>query len=174
MGRLALNLNLILFLKLNLFSKPVRMQIEKEVPDNYFRNTRHKAMINVLFTSNWMIERVKQFLEVEDITPQQYNILRILKKSEKPLSTLKIREQMLDKMSDTSRIVERLLKKNLVNKQLCSYDKRLVDVTLSEKGVQLLQRLEEKAEQLDSVITNLSEDDIESLNLLLDKIRDKK
>ena len=150
------------------------MQIEKEVPENYFRNPWHKAIVNVLFTSNWTTERLKQFLEVEDITPQQYNILRILKNSEKPLSTLKIREQMLDKMSDTSRIVERLLKKDLVNKQLCSHDKRLVDVTISKKGVQLLQRLEQKADKLDSITSNLSLEDIENLNFLLDKIRDKK
>jgi DNA-binding MarR family transcriptional regulator len=150
------------------------MQIEKEVPANYFRNPWHKGIVNVLFTSNWVVERLKQFLEVEDITPQQYNIMRILKNSEKPLSTLKIREQMLDRMSDTSRIVERLLKKQLVNKQTCSYDKRLVDVTLSEKGVQLLQRLEEKADELDSVSKNLSNEEIDNLNLLLDKMRDKK
>ncbi|HEX8462185.1 MAG TPA: MarR family transcriptional regulator [Segetibacter sp.] len=149
------------------------MQIEKEVPKNYFRNQGHKAMVNILFTSNWMIERVKNFLEDEDITPQQYNILRILQNSEKPLSTLKIREQMLDKMSDTSRIVERLLKKDLVNKQLCSTDKRLVDVTISKKGVQVLQRLDERADQLDSVVSNLNVEDLDNLNLLLDKIRAK-
>jgi DNA-binding MarR family transcriptional regulator len=150
------------------------MQIEKEVPANYIRNPRHKAMVNIIFTSNWIAERLKKFLEAEDITPQQYNILRILANSTAPLSTLKIREKMLDKMSDTSRIVERLLKKELVHKQLCSSDKRLVDVTLTEKGVQLLQRLGEKVEQIDSVADTLSSEDIENLNLLLDKIRDEK
>ena len=150
------------------------MQIEKEVPASYIRNPRHKTMVNIIFTSNWIGERLKSFLEVEDITPQQYNILRILANSTSPLSTLKIREKMLDKMSDTSRIVERLLKKELVHKQLCNADKRLVDVTLAEKGVQLLQRLEGKVEELDSIANSLSTEDIEHLNLLLDKIRDHK
>ncbi len=149
------------------------MGIEKDIPKNYFHSERHKALVNVLFTANWITERLKNFLDADDITPQQYNILRILKNSELPLSTLKIREQMMDKMSDTSRIVERLLKKKLVNKATCSYDKRLVDVTLSDIGVQLLQRLDKKTDELDSIISNLSNQETDSLNVLLDKMREK-
>lgn len=149
------------------------MPIEKEIPRNYFRNSSHKALVNILYTSNWILERLKQFLEREDITHQQYNILRILNNSETPLSTLQIRERMLDKMSDTSRIVERLLKKNLVNKQVSRYDKRLVDVTINEKGLQLLHRLEKKTHELDSIISNLNSQDIDTVNQLLDKIREK-
>ncbi|HSU50149.1 MAG TPA: MarR family transcriptional regulator [Segetibacter sp.] len=149
------------------------MDIEKEIPKSYFRNHRHKALVNVLFTSNWIFERLKKFLEADDITPQQYNILRILQNSETPLSTLKIREQMMDKMSDTSRIVERLLKKKLVNKQICSYDKRLVDVTISEKGAELLQRLDKKTDELDSIISLLNDDETYTLIELLDKMREK-
>jgi len=149
------------------------MDIEKEIPKSYFRNHRHKALVNVLFTSNWIFERLKKFLEADDITPQQYNILRILQNSETPLSTLKIREQMMDKMSDTSRIVERLLKKKLVNKQICSYDKRLVDVTISEKGAELLQKLDKKTEELDSIISLLNDDETYTLIELLDKMREK-
>ena len=149
------------------------MDIEKEIPKSYFRNHRHKALVNVLFTSNWIFERLKKFLEADDITPQQYNILRILQNSETPLSTLKIREQMMDKMSDTSRIVERLLKKKLVNKQICSYDKRLVDVTISEKGAELLQKLDKKTDELDSIISLLDDDETYTLIELLDKMREK-
>jgi DNA-binding MarR family transcriptional regulator len=149
------------------------MGLEKEIPNSYFRNRRHKALVNILFTSNWILERLKHFLEVEDITPQQYNILRILQNSETPLSTLKIREQMMDRMSDTSRIVERLLKKQLVNKQPCDYDKRLVDVTINEKGRELLERLDKKNEQLDSIISNLTSEETDSINNLLDKMREK-
>ncbi len=149
------------------------MPIDKEIPKSYFRNSSHKTLVNILFTSNWILERLKQFLENEDITHQQYNILRILNNSETPLSTLQIRERMLDKMSDTSRIVERLLKKDLVNKQICRYDKRLVDVTISEKGLQLLSRLDKKTNEIDSIISNLNSEDIDTVNQLLDKIREK-
>ncbi len=149
------------------------MSIEKEIPKSYFRNESHKTLINIVVTSNWILERLKQFLENEDITHQQYNILHILSHSETPLSTLQIRERMLDKMSDTSRIVERLLKKGLVNKQICRNDKRLVDVTISEKGAQVLQRLEKKNLQIDSIISNLDSEEIDTVNQLLDKMREK-
>ncbi len=149
------------------------MRIEKELPQNYFRNQGHKALVNILFTSNWILERLKEFLQQEDITHQQYNILRILQSNGKALSTLQIREQMLDKMSDTSRIVERLLKKDLVNKQVCSTDKRLVDVTISDKGLSLLGRLDGKIAEIDSIISNLSGEEIDTVNTLLDKLREK-
>ena len=149
------------------------MPIEKEIPKNYFRNASHKTLVNIIFTSNWILERSKKFLENDDITHQQYNILRILNNSDTPLSTFKIREHMLDKMSDTSRIVERLLKKDLVNKQVCVTDKRLVDVTISVKGVQLLQRLDKKTNELDSITSNLTSEDMDKINRLLDKIREK-
>jgi DNA-binding MarR family transcriptional regulator len=148
------------------------MPIEKEIPKSYFRNSSHKTLVNIFYTSNWILEKLKQFLESEDITHQQYNILRILSHSEKPLSTLQIREQMLDKMSDTSRIVERLLKKSLVNKQVSRIDKRLVDVTISEKGAQLLRRLDKKTHEMDSVVSSLNSEELETVNQLLDKIRE--
>ena len=150
------------------------MLINKILPDNYFRNNRHKSLANIIYTSNWLMEKFKILLEKEDLTPQQYNILRILRQSIDPLSTLQIREMMLDKMSDTSRIVERLQKKDLVHKQINKYDKRLVDVSLTSKGMILLHRLEKNADKIDSIIDNLTNEDIEQLNTLLDKIRNKK
>lgn len=148
------------------------MRIEKEIPQNYFRNERHKSLVNILFTSNWILENLKKILEKEDITHQQYNILRILNNSDKPLSTLQIRERMLDKMSDTSRIVERLLKKELVNKQICSHDKRLVDVTISDKGISLLQKVDKKNNLIDGISARLTDEETDFLNNLLDKLRD--
>ncbi len=150
------------------------MLINKILPENYFRNNRHKSLANIIYTSNWIIEKVKVLLEKEGLTPQQYNILRILQQSMDPISTLQIREMMLDKMSDTSRIVERLQKKDLVHKQTNKYDKRLVDVSLTSKGMILLHRLEKNADKIDSIIDNLTNEDITQLNTLLEKIRDKK
>src|SRR4051812_47282988 len=102
------------------------MGIEKDIQQVNFVSEKQKAMINLLFTYGWMIEKIRDFLAEEDITHQQFNILRILRGSHpKPLSTLQIRERMLDKMSDTSRIVDRLVTKNLVKKSTCPQDKRL-------------------------------------------------
>jgi DNA-binding MarR family transcriptional regulator len=147
------------------------MSLENDIQQAAFRNEHHKATVNVIYTANWFLERIKQMLEPEDITPQQYNILRILRGSKEPLSTLKIRERMLDKMSDTSRIVERLMKKGLVNKQICRHDKRLVDVTISNDGLQLLERLDRINANLDHIIHNLTNEEATTLNTLLDKVR---
>ena len=84
------------------------MGIEKDINQQKFRNEFQKASINLIYTFNWVSEKMKVFFENQDITSQQFNILRILRGAHKPLSTLQIRERMLDKMSDTSRIVDRL------------------------------------------------------------------
>lgn len=148
------------------------MSINQDIKQQrQFRNEHHKATVNILFSSNWLMENIKKFLLNEDITPQQYNILRILRGSGKPLSTLQIRERMLDKMSDTSRIVDRLLKKELVEKKTSQSDKRLVDVTISKKGMELLDKLDKKNASLDGILFGLTPDEAKLLNDLLDKMR---
>ena len=136
-----------------------------------FRSEFHKVTVNIIYSSSWILGHVKEFVGKEDITPQQYNILRILRGSVLPLSTLQIRERMLDKMSDTSRLVERLIKKELVEKETSHIDKRLVDVTISKKGLDLLQRLDEKSEELDQIVNKLTTEEAGILNSLLDKMR---
>jgi DNA-binding MarR family transcriptional regulator len=128
--------------------------------------------INIIYTANWLNEKMGQILSTEDITQQQYNILRILRGSECPLSTLKIRERMLDKMSDTSRIVDRLIVKGLVEKTACIKDKRLVDITVTKKGLQLLEKLDALNEQIDSILNGVSEKEAHTINQILDKLRE--
>src|SRR5574343_1417816 len=120
------------------------MSIDKDISTSKFRNEYHKAVVNLIFTHNWLMDNVKKIFDKGDVTPQQYNILRILRGAKQPLSTLQIRERMLDKMSDTSRIVDRLIKKGMVEKKVSATDKRLVDVNISKKGLQLLERLDQK------------------------------
>ena len=148
------------------------MGIEKDIQQQSFRNDHQKAAVNIIFSASWLNERIKSFFESEDITSQQYNILRILRGAHAPMSTLQIRERMLDKMSDTSRIVERLLKKGLVEKRVCTTDKRLVDVVISKKGLLLLEKLDKRNSELDSILFGLSPDEARTLNRLLDKLRD--
>lgn len=147
------------------------MSIEKDIQQSKFRNEYHKTVVNLIFTYNWITEKTKQFFEKGDITSQQYNILRILRGAGKPLSTLQIRQRMLDKMSDTSRIVDRLVKKELVQKVICKTDRRLVDVTITDAGMQLLDKLDSYNEQMDGMLESLSEEEAIMLNKLLDKIR---
>lgn len=148
------------------------MGINKDIRQEKFRNERHKAMVNILFTYGWVIERLKNFVSAEDITHQQYNILRILRGSHPtPLSTLQIRERMIDKMSDTSRLVDRLLSKGLAKKIICKKDRRLVDVNITDKGMKLLENLDECQDEIDGILSNLTEKEATSLSKLLDKIR---
>lgn len=149
------------------------MGIDKDIQQSRFRNVHQKAAINLIYTLGWMKDKMKPIFDSEDITPQQFNILRILRGSfPQPLSTLQIRERMLEKMSDTSRIVDRLIAKGLVKKLICKKDRRLVDVIISDKGKKLLERLDVREEEMDQVLGNLSEKEASELSDLLDKIRD--
>jgi len=148
------------------------MGIEKDIQQTNFRNEFQKMGINIIYTANWLNEKMGQILSTEDITQQQYNILRILRGSDAPLSTLKIRERMLDKMSDTSRIVDRLIVKDLVEKTACVKDKRLVDITVTKKGLQLLEKLDALNEQIDSILKGVSEKEANTINQILDKLRE--
>lgn len=146
------------------------MSIEQDIQSR-FRNEQHKIMVNLIYTYNWAMEKSKRFFEKADLTPQQFNILRILRGSGKPLSTMQIRQRMLDRMSDTSRIVDRLLRKELVQKVVCKDDRRLVDITISEKGMKLLNELDNYNDEMDAVLSTLDEEEAKTLNQLLDKLR---
>lgn len=147
------------------------MSIEQDINQHKFRSEYHKMTINLIFTYNWVMEQSRKFFEKADLTPQQFNILRILRGAGQPLSTLQIRQRMLDKMSDTSRIVDRLVKKSLVKKVVCKSDRRLVDVTISEKGLALLEKLDAFNDEMDNFLTNISPEEAKTLNELLDKLR---
>jgi len=150
------------------------MALENEINQRKFRNEYQKSAINLVYTYNWVTERITRIFDEWDITAQQFNILRILRGAGQPLSTLQIRQRMLDKMSDTSRIVDRLVKKGLVKKSTCKMDRRLVDVTITDKGKKLLEKIDQYSEQMDGIMKNLTEDDARTLNELLDKIRNAK
>jgi DNA-binding MarR family transcriptional regulator len=150
------------------------MGIEKDINQSTFRNEYQKAIINIVYTFNWMNEKMKKVLDREGITGQQFNILRILRGAGKPISTLQIRERMLDKMSDTSRIVDRLVLKGLAKKTVCKDDKRLVDVSISPKGKTLLEKIDLYEKDMDAILGNLTDAEAKTLNKLLDKIREPK
>ena len=150
------------------------MGIEQDISQSTFRNDYQKAIINLIYTYNWMNEKMKKVFDKEDVTGQQYNILRILRGAGKPISTLQIRERMLDKMSDTSRIVDRLVLKGLSKKTVCKDDKRLVDVSISNKGKTLLEKIDRYEKDMDAILGNLTDAEAIILNKLLDKIRESK
>jgi DNA-binding MarR family transcriptional regulator len=149
------------------------MKIEAEIKQKEFRNEYQKAALNLVFTTNWLLGRHQDFFARYGITGKQYNVLRILK-GQYPgsISTSDIRNRMLDKSSDSSRIVDRLAARSLITKNICPSDKRLVDVCISENGLNLLDTIESNIRELDNFTSSLTEDEARQLNALLDKIRD--
>jgi uncharacterized lipoprotein YddW (UPF0748 family)/predicted transcriptional regulator len=147
------------------------MAIENEINQRKFRSEYQKAILNILYTNNWLTEKISVIFDEWDITPRQFNILRILRGEGKPLSTLQIRQRMLDKMSDTSRIVDRLVKKSMVRKTPNAEDRRLVDVVITPRGRKLLEKIDPLEEEMDKLMTALSPDEASTLNRLLDKLR---
>src|SRR6202012_1106004 len=147
------------------------MALENEINQRKFRNEYQKAILNILYTNNWLSEKINIIFDQWGMTPQQFNILRILRGEGKALSTMQIRQRMLDKMSDTSRIVDRLVKKGLVKKSPNAEDRRLVDVVITLKGKKLLEKIDPYEDEADKFMGNLSEEETKTLNDLLDKLR---
>ncbi|MEM6320647.1 MAG: MarR family transcriptional regulator [Bacteroidota bacterium] len=148
------------------------MKIEDAIQQKRpFRNAYQKTIVNLIYTHNWVTDQLRQYLKPHGVTMKQYNVLRILKGADGPITTSVIRERLLDKMSDASRMVERMYKMGLVTRNVCTSDKRLVDVTLSEKGERLLEEMQSYMDAGDQIVAALSEEEAETLSALLDKLR---
>jgi DNA-binding MarR family transcriptional regulator len=149
------------------------MGIEKDINQSKFNSDHQKAVVNLIYTYNWLRERLQEIFDREELTMQQFNILRILRGSPVALSTMQIRDRMLDKMSDTSRIVDRLVVKGVAKKVTRKSDKRLVDITITDKGKKVLQKTDEYEKDIEQLIGTLTDTEAKTLNKLLDKIRTK-
>ncbi len=148
------------------------MKIEEEIQQKQFKSEYHKAMVNIIFSYNWLIQHQIEVLKPFGITLQQYNILRILRGQYPKPSTIKLmKERMLDRMSDCSRIVEKLRAKDLVERHLCEKDRRNVDVLITKKGLNLLKKLDKIFEKYDKKLIALSDKELKTLNKLLDRMR---
>ncbi len=148
------------------------MRLEEEIKQTKFKNEFQKLAVNLIFTHGWLMNKQSCFFEKYDLTPSQYNILRILRgQFPEPLSINLLKDRMLDKMSDTSRLVERLRKKDLVDRNICNNDRRKVDVIITSKGLRLLKETDHLDEYLIKIFENISKEEAENINLSLDKIR---
>lgn len=150
------------------------MTIEDEMKQSRFDSAYEKLAFNLIYSNRWLEGFLKKRFSEQGLTMQQYNILRILRGSRPaPLSTLQIRERMIDKMSDTSRIVDRLLIKELVTKQTSKIDSRLVEVRITLKGLRLLKKLDEIDQQIAAHLCNITEAEAALVSDLLDKMHSK-
>ena len=148
------------------------MKLEHEIKQSAFQDEYQKLAVNILYTFFWMKERNAKLLKPFGITLQQYNVLRILRgQHPKGITTSDIRSRMLDKMSDTSRLVDRLTKLELVEKKVNPSDRRLVSVKISDRGLDLLERVDLDDGTTQNFSGHLSEAEALQINTLLDKMR---
>ncbi|HAB50941.1 MAG: transcriptional regulator [Ignavibacteria bacterium RIFOXYB2_FULL_35_12] len=148
------------------------MKLEEEIKQKTFRNEYHKLAVNILYTHGWLINHHAAFLKKCGITAAQYNILRILRgQYPNPASVNLLKERMLDKMSDASRLVERLKQKELVDREICPEDRRRVEVVITKKGLKLLKDIDKLDDEADQIFNKLSASEAKTLNDLLDKMR---
>lgn len=148
------------------------MRLEDEIKQKSFRNEFHKLAVNIIYTHSWLMSKIIYMLSQYDITPQQYNILRILRgQFPSPASVSLLKSRMLDKMSDASRLVDRLVEKGLVEKKISNNDRRRLDVYITSKGLKLLKKIDNKNKQFDDLLKGITEQEAITLNNLLDKLR---
>jgi DNA-binding MarR family transcriptional regulator len=147
------------------------MKLEDELSQKKFKSEFHKAALNIIYTSNWLTSKHSANLKPHDITQQQFNILRILRgQHPHPASIKLLKERMMDKMSDASRLVEKLRLKGLLERKICKADRRNVDVIITQKGLDLLASLDHLDDNFKEIIA-LDSNEVEQLNELLDKLR---
>ncbi|MGH1365247.1 MAG: MarR family winged helix-turn-helix transcriptional regulator [Calditrichia bacterium] len=148
------------------------MELEKEIKQKRFRSEYHKLVLNIVYTGNWISTNNMQWLRKFGLSSQQYNILRILRgQHPNPATGNLLKDRMLDKMSNTSRLVEKLRLKNLVERKTCPKDRRAVDIIITDEGMKLLQKIDEHEHEWVNQFATLSEAETKTLNTLLDKLR---
>jgi DNA-binding MarR family transcriptional regulator len=147
------------------------MSIEEDIQQVKFASEHQKVMINLLYTSSWANNIQNRFFKEYDLTPQQYNILRILRGQKgQGIQLSDISCRMIDKMSNTSRLVEKLRLKGLLERKNAEFDRRQVEVSITKKGEDLLSKIDTPVLEMHQRL-NLSTKEAKTLNELLDKLR---
>lgn len=145
-------------------------KIEEEIQQQKFVSNHQKAVINLIYTSNWIQNKQQEFFKEFGLTGQQFNILRILKgQFPKSISGTEIKSRMLDRNSDVSRLLDRLASKKLISRRTCPNDKRASDILITEQGIALLKQIS-KTQKQDRVLS-LTDSEAAALSDLLDKAR---
>src|SRR5882757_3111288 len=148
------------------------MRIDDEIQSSKFDDNYHKAVVNIAYTEGWLNNTLRCHFEKYNLTNQQFNILRILRgQYPKPATVNMLKERMLDKMSDASRIVDRLVQKEMISRCTNNKDRRAVDIRISEKGLEILAIMDAEFKAKDFLKNNLTLAEAGQLSDLLDKLR---
>lgn len=152
--------------------KTTSHRIEDEIQQATFRNELSKAGINLIYTGTWLKTAHSDFFKSFGITWPQHNILRILRGQKgNPINVNAIRERMVDKSSNVSRITEKLQKKKLIECRQSAVDKRAMEITITQKGLDLLTKVESRVHEINNLLAHLEPSELILLNMLLDKAR---
>lgn len=148
------------------------MKLENEIKQRAFQTEAEKAIVNISYTHSYIAGLLNSALKVHNISIQQFNVLRILKGSDpRPVSVNDITDRMIDKMSNASRLVEKLRAKGLVSREKCPFDRRQVDVSITEEGQALLVKLNEETQAVITGHMHITEEEFRQLNDILDRLR---
>jgi DNA-binding MarR family transcriptional regulator len=151
------------------------VKLEDEIKQKSFKSPQQKLAVNILYTNNWLTGYYAGFFKGTTLTVQQYNVLRILRGQYPAHCSLKtVKERMLDRMSDASRIVDKLVLKKYVSRKQCPDDRRSVNLLITDHGLELLKQLDSLEDEIQQVFKQLSIKEMNTLNTLLDKLRGSK
>jgi len=142
--------------------------ISKEI-NSKFANNRIKALLNILYTANWISGFQNEFFKSYGISPQQFNILRILKGADEPVNVQIIKDRMIERSPNATRLMDKLCDKNYIERLPCDHDRRVVKIAITKKGNELLDAIPDNFNS--GLLKNLNEDEAELLSSLLDKMR---
>ena len=142
--------------------------ISKDIKSK-FTNNKVKALINLKYTSNWLSSKENEFFKPYAISPQQYNILRILRGAKTKMKVQIVKERMIERAPNATRLMDKLCDKNLIERERCEDDRRVVFVKITNQGLELLKTIDENKNI--SFLENLTEEEATLLSNLLDKIR---
>ncbi len=149
------------------------MKIEDAIKQSNFKNKLQKATVNIIYTGNWLRDLHLNTFKSFDLLPQHYNILRIIKgRHPEAVSPGQIKEVMLDKGNDVTRLIDKLVKKHLVKRKTCPENRRKIDITLTEKGMEVLEEMTREMDKINRrFFRQISEEEAALLSDLLDKFR---
>jgi len=147
-------------------------RIEEELKSR-FESEQQKAMLNILFTAGWFRNRQVELFKPFDISPQQYNILRILRGAQNRVNMHCVKERMIDRAPNATRLTDKLIAKGLVERERCEEDRRVVYVRISAKGLEMLDRIDQAGRMdMERTTQSLTTEQAEQLNRLLDGWRE--
>ncbi len=146
------------------------MKIEDAIQAK-FQSPQHKAVVNLRFTANFLSNIQNNFMAQFHLTMPQFNILRILRGAKDAINVNTVKERMLEKSPNTTRLMDKLIEKELIDRVRCNEDRRVVYVKISEKGLALLAEIDEQFKENSIIQLNISEEDAQHLSELLDKVR---